>query len=357
MVITRRSSRSMLFFFSVLLTVVSHTSAEKDKCSCSPRAFLFKLDLANGTCPQAQVYPASALFDNGVKDYTCRISLSPREPTDADAGEAIIETPRSEPVVNSIQFIEVDTRFNVLHSSLLMGLDLVTGDSFRYTTIQTADVMVGGISIILRGNNGGYDHENVFTITYTNECGKPTFRGGEKIGWVQIANVVPSSSSACGDSAVFTISSAPDSDNAPSAKPSPTSGSIKRTPDMAFTEVLKLAGLGSLFSINIPVGFLSLVEQALAAYYNDLVFDAIYRTTDASKLLDCDKSSNNSSSSSSASKVNAMCGLLSEALCGLSTMIIEGESGIIPTLFPSVGGTTTIGTETTAPPTVVGRPM
>src|SRR5210317_258412 len=117
-----RSSRCSMFFVSIVLlfiTFLSRTYAaeEDEKCTCSPRAFLFKLDLDTGTCPQ--IYPASELFGEGIKDYTCRISLSPNssssEVGSAGAGGGAVETiieasargfrTPNKPVVNSIQFI------------------------------------------------------------------------------------------------------------------------------------------------------------------------------------------------------------------------------------------------------------
>ena len=362
-----------MFFVSIVLlftTFLSHIYAaeEDEKCTCSPRAFLFKLDLDTGTCPQ--IYPASNLFGEGIKDYTCRISLSPNSFSNgvgsAVAGAAVettIETPArgfrapNKPVVNSIQFIEVDTKFNVLHSTLLMGLELSTGDSIRYTTIKT-DKTVGGISVILRGKNGeGYKNENVFTLTYTNECGVPTFRGGEKIGWVHVENFIPASTTTCGHAPPTTFTTSSLSTSKPTSKPA----SMSRTPDKILIEVLKIAdevkeGGGSLFSSTtiIPAGFVSSVDKALASYYDDLVFDAIYQTTDASKLLGCDKKTEGKSSGASL-KVSMMCDLLSEAICGLA-MNIGKEVGSSPTPSPSNGATTTVGLDHTGPPTSVGRP-
>jgi hypothetical protein len=368
-----RSSRCNMFFVSIVLLFITffsqiYAAEDDEKCTCSPRAFLFKLDLDTGTCPQ--IYPASELFGEGIKDYTCRISPSPNssssEVESASAGtggavETIIEAPArgfrtpNKPVVTSIQFIEVDTKFNVLHSTLLMGLELSQGDSFRYTTIKT-DKTVGGISVILRGKNGeGYKNENVFTLKYTNECGVPTFRSGEKIGWVHVENFIPASTTTCGHAppTTFTTSSS-------SSKPTLKPASMSRTPDKILIEVLKIAdevkeGGGSLFSSTsiIPAGFVSSVEKALASYYDGLIFDAIYQTTDASKLLGCDKKAEGKSSGASM-KVSMMCDLLSEAIS--LAMTIGKEVGSSPTPSPSNGATTTVGLDHTGPPTSVGRP-
>ena len=106
----------------------------------------------------------------------------------------------------------------------------------------------------------------------------------------------------------------------------------------------------------IPPGFIFLVKQALAAYNGNLIFDAIYKTTDASKLLACDKTDN----SDGASSTRSICGLLSEALCGLAMDIgdasTSGEAVTSPTLDPSSGATTTVATALTSPPTTAARP-
>lgn len=364
MVSSSGSSRSMILL-AALFIILAYTYADEGttKCSCSPRAFLFRLDLETGFCPK--VYPASALFGGGVKDYTCRISLSPNTSENEErtsAVEAIFDRPRvinEEAIVNSIQFIEVDTEFNVIHSSLVKDLELVTGDSFRYTTIQQDDKVVGGISIIMRGKNAvGDESENVFTVTYTNACGTPTFQGGERIGWVHIENLIPASAKTCGGVATFTTSSS-SSTNAPTLKPSmqPNEGAINRTTDIVLKEVLKVANDAedNLFTdIRIPEGVVLLIEQALATYYDSLIFDAIYRTTDALKLLACNKADD------SGAPKSLMCDLLSEALCGLAMDVGEasiGDAGSRPTVHPSSGATTTVAIGVTGPPTTAARPV
>ena len=95
--------------------------------------------------------------------------------------------------IYSIQFLEVDKSFNVINqdSSYVRGIDLVSGDVFNYTSIsakplaQTLGVVPGGMNMVLRGvNAAGEPVRNVFTITYTNDCGVPTFEDGNAIGWV-----------------------------------------------------------------------------------------------------------------------------------------------------------------------------
>ena len=92
-------------------------------------------------------------------------------------------------VIYSIQFLEVDTSFNVINqdSAYVRGIDFVSGDTFNYTSISATSrgVVPGGMNMVLRGVNANGDPvRNVFTITYTNDCGVPTFEEGDAIGWV-----------------------------------------------------------------------------------------------------------------------------------------------------------------------------
>ena len=92
-------------------------------------------------------------------------------------------------VIYSIQFLEVDTSFNVINqdSAYVRGIDFVSGDVYSYTSISATSrgAVPGGMNMVLRGVNAEGDPvRNVFTITYTNECGVPTFEEGDAIGWV-----------------------------------------------------------------------------------------------------------------------------------------------------------------------------
>lgn len=97
-------------------------------------------------------------------------------------------------VIYSIQFLEVDTSFNVINqdSAYVRGIDFVSGDVFNYTSVSATrrGVVPGGMNMVLRGVNAKGDPvRNVFTITYTNECGIPTFQEGDAIGWVVFVSV------------------------------------------------------------------------------------------------------------------------------------------------------------------------
>ncbi|KAL3807860.1 hypothetical protein ACHAXA_002586 [Cyclostephanos tholiformis] len=104
-------------------------------------------------------------------------------------------------VVYSVQFLEVDTNFNVINqdSSYVRNVDFVDGTIFNYTSIvaRVDDVnggaIVGGMNLVLRGMNAANEPvRNVFTITYTNDCGVPTFEVGDAIGWVVLSARVTS---------------------------------------------------------------------------------------------------------------------------------------------------------------------
>ena len=100
--------------------------------------------------------------------------------------------------IYSIQFIEVDSSFNVINqdSSYVRDIDFVSGDVFNYTSIgaNNLGVVPGGLNMVLRGvNDAGEPVRNVFTITYTNDCGVPTFENGDAIGWVVFVSYIYSS--------------------------------------------------------------------------------------------------------------------------------------------------------------------
>jgi hypothetical protein len=101
-----------------------------------------------------------------------------------------------EPVlIDSIQFFESDTNFNVINQdpAYVRGVSFVDGDTFNYTSISNlittssteTNKIPGGISMVLRGRNAAGERvRNTFTVKFTNKCGVPTFKEGEAIGWV-----------------------------------------------------------------------------------------------------------------------------------------------------------------------------
>jgi len=186
-----------------------------DSCSCSPQAFVFRLDLS-ASCPALPPpFPPNDVFGAGVKDYTCSIGPEPipsgAEEVDIDElewssgnltsssnGVVDIEPANVDVVpvsIYSIQFLEVDCNFNVINqdSSYVRGIDFVDGDTFSYTSVSSENipgVVSGGLNMVLRGvNAAGEPVRNVFTITYTNNCGIQTFEEGDAIGWVVFVSV------------------------------------------------------------------------------------------------------------------------------------------------------------------------
>lgn len=231
---------------------------EEEECSCSPREFFFKLDLS-ALCPSLPPpFPPNDVFTSGgVADYTCNIGPEPVPKTMKNGGSrdgstrhrglrsetlgmdlsegsitdffsetevkdsrtvtgddvkgltqsAIVATEDTVPVsIYSVQFLEVDSDFNVIHqdSAYVRNIDFKDGDIFNYTSIIAQDpeggdedtagtsAIPGGMNMVLRGVNAAGDPvRNVFTITYNNDlCGTPTFEGGEAIGWVIFVSVL-----------------------------------------------------------------------------------------------------------------------------------------------------------------------
>ena len=184
------------------------------ECSCSPQTLVFKLDLA-APCPVLPPpFPPNDVFGAGVRDYTCTIGPEPQQSTDKEdidyftkfeieeidinelewssdnrtssssVEEVVIEPANDVDVVPisiySIQFLEVDCKFNVINqdSTYVRDIDFVDGDTFNYTSIsakplaQNLGVVPGGMNMVLRGvTAAGEPVRNVFTITYTNDCG------------------------------------------------------------------------------------------------------------------------------------------------------------------------------------------
>jgi hypothetical protein len=225
----RTHNTMMSAILSLLLLSTTVLAQDDELCSCSPREYYFKLNLS-ATCPELPPpFPPNDVFGAGVKDYTCTIGPEP-VPNEKSAVEG---QPRSslsfgseeevrklsdeslgfndntraddfvvpdiidpEPVViDSIQFFEVDPDFNVVNQdpSYVRDVEFLDGDIFNYTSISSSITtsgkenysIPGGINMVLRGYNAAGERvRNVFTITFTNDCGVPTFEAGDEIGWV-----------------------------------------------------------------------------------------------------------------------------------------------------------------------------
>lgn len=178
-------------------------------CVCSPRQFGFRLDLS-AYCS------GSPGFGAGVQGHSC--SIVPTDPN-LSAEVELVETTNSSTtthpgsirrrmqdgifqsfanseelsttegaIVLSIEIIELDTDLKILHiDDTYMNVEYPSGSTFMYTSFseQNPNIIIGGINMVLNGFNGFSEPVmNVFTITYTNECGIPTFQDGDAIGWV-----------------------------------------------------------------------------------------------------------------------------------------------------------------------------
>ncbi|KAL7521443.1 hypothetical protein ACHAWX_007437 [Stephanocyclus meneghinianus] len=243
----RASSMSSLLVVSFLvLSTLTFIQAQQDElCSCSPRQYVFKLDLSATCPPNPPPFPPNEVFGPGVSDYTCATSLESTSAEDktkeasnlgsafaTGANEQVRGLSRNadmdtdndteyiddflppnivdpEPIaIDSIQFLETNTNLDVINQdpSYVRGVKFVNGDVFNYTSISDRitnltgekNKIPGGISMVLRGYNGAGERvRNTFTIRFTNECGVPTFSEGEAIGWVIFKSLVPASKETC----------------------------------------------------------------------------------------------------------------------------------------------------------------
>ena len=205
------------------------------ECSCSPREYTFRLDLSSPCPALPPPFPPNDVFGAGVRDYTCNVGPEPIPKSSSSSVEgggggggggrgrgrnnrelqttnvtdyfpeysvddlewssqeysasqieeaSMTTTLDTVPVaVYSIQFLEVDPDFNVINqdSSYVRDIDFVDGTVFTYASIiETSTTIPGGMNMVLRGVNAAGDPvRNVFTITYTNDCGVPTFEVGD----------------------------------------------------------------------------------------------------------------------------------------------------------------------------------
>lgn len=159
-------------------------------------------------CLQAQLEAAQdAQADLGLEEAEFNFTTS-QTTTGGSNGNTLDTVPVS---IYSIQFLEVDTSFNVINqdSTYVRGIDLTTGDTFEYTSVIAKEdqpdlaaletrVIPGGMNMVLRGvNAAGAPVRNVFTITYTNDCGVQTFSEGDAIGWVTFVSIYTCFSAQC----------------------------------------------------------------------------------------------------------------------------------------------------------------
>ena len=217
------------------------------ECSYCPREYTFRLYLSSPCPALPPPFPPNDVFGAGVRDYTCNVGPEPKPKSSLSSVEgegggggggrgrgrnnrelqttnitdyfpeysvddlewssqeysasqieeaSMTPTLDTVPVaVYSIQFLEVDPDFNVINqdSSYVRDIDFVDGTVFTYASIiETSTTIPGGMNRVLRGVNAAGDPvRNVFTITYTNDCGVPTFEVGDSIGWVIFVSPPP----------------------------------------------------------------------------------------------------------------------------------------------------------------------
>ena len=99
----RRSSSNMMPSLSPLLLLLAQLlialpaslAQTSTKCSCSPRKYVFKLNLAAICPPLPPPFPPNEVFGAGVKDYTCTIGpeplpSAPQQLTSADTAPDLV---------------------------------------------------------------------------------------------------------------------------------------------------------------------------------------------------------------------------------------------------------------------------
>lgn len=207
-------------------------------CVCSPRQFGFRLDLS-AVCPQLPPpFPPNDVFGAGIQNYYRAISYEPTGMVDTE--EELMDSTTSSTtapsrsfrrrmqdgifhpynstvansealpptevgfvsinncvgedltpiVIDSIQIIEFDLSMTPLQlDSNYIDVNFHNGDVFSYTSFseqnQNPYLLIESISMVLHGRNAaGGAIRNGFTVTYTNDCGIPTFQDGDAIGWV-----------------------------------------------------------------------------------------------------------------------------------------------------------------------------
>ena len=169
------ASTIIILTYLLLALFVGSAQAQDGECSCSPRTFTFQLDFS-ASCPQPPPpFPPNPndVFGAGVATYSC----------DIDSLDSSSATPV---IMLSIRFQEFDTEGNLINQSPYNDVELTDGATFTYESISSSDptAVPGGMALDLRGRTANSPVLNVLSIVYTNDCGVPTFRVGDSIGWV-----------------------------------------------------------------------------------------------------------------------------------------------------------------------------
>eukprot|EP00956_Cyclotella_meneghiniana_P005579 scaffold7169_cov76-Cyclotella_meneghiniana.AAC.11 len=171
-------------------------AVDTDPCNCSPRQITFKLDFSQKCWIPGLPEGAGAIEDS------CTISGP---------------SPDFElPVYTTIHIEEYDE----------------TGTKLSYTSYyeENPNSILGGMAVTLTGlNTMNEEITNAFALSYTNECGVPTFQVGDVVGWLVVDSLTPSWHGGCGypmSSPSASPTSNPTISPSTSPTPSPTASPI-----------------------------------------------------------------------------------------------------------------------------------
>ena len=200
-VATTNTNKFMILLSLVVMMCMNTLATAQQECSCAPREYTFRLDFS-GTCPPISK-PPNDYFGAGVDEYTCNIGDTPVQDTKGPVRRYLDSTQLSDVfpelmistqnvadqtpvIVSSIQFIQLDKDSKTIESSLRTA-DKNDGDIVRFISsiVTKPEEIPYGFTMVLRGFNADNQAiQNLFTITFKNACGVPTFTEGERIGWV-----------------------------------------------------------------------------------------------------------------------------------------------------------------------------
>jgi hypothetical protein len=149
-------------------------------CACNPAVYTFEF-IFDGLCDDTNVeglgidnsdcFTAAAGFDSSIVDFV--------------------------PVrVTSVDILELDQTLVPFAFQPIRG-SFTTGNTFKYTSVTATDPnlsisnLPGGFQMNIIGTNALDEAiQNVWIITFTNECGVfPIFSVGEQIGWVKLIDI------------------------------------------------------------------------------------------------------------------------------------------------------------------------
>ena len=151
-----------------------------DLCACSPAVYTFEL-IFDATCDETNVDGL------GIENSDCFVSAAGIDPDITDFRPV---------AVSSIDILELDQTLVPFVFRPYRG-SFRNGDTFTYTSVVGTDPNLppgripGGFQMNILGVNAiDQDIQNVWIITFTNECGVfPIFSAGEQIGWTKLIDI------------------------------------------------------------------------------------------------------------------------------------------------------------------------